>query len=215
MKGRMLCLHCKFSQNTTDMKTFRTTIMALAISTGLFVGAFGSVPYVKVTSYDAKKFFVIVKGVEAAPVQISLKDTQDFELFNETYKRGDDYLKGFDLESLPDGEYFLEIENSQNLQVFTLSIINDKLFIHHDNPVAIARPTIIQRGNKVDVAVLKTGTPLKLSILNMANDIIFQDKVTSSGNLNKRYDMSQLDPGNYTLRIDVDGRSFRQHIYIQ
>ncbi|WP_221417948.1 hypothetical protein, partial [Fulvivirga kasyanovii] len=126
------------------------------------------------------------------------------------------YLKGFDMQSLPDGEYTLEIENNQRIEMFVLSIINDKLSINRDSRLVIHKPSINQSGNKVDVALQKTHEePMKLSILDNTNDIIFEDTLADNGNLTKRYDMSRLGPGSYTMRIDIAGKYFSQSIRIQ
>ncbi|MBL6446276.1 hypothetical protein JMN32_08150 [Fulvivirga sp. 29W222] len=198
------------------MKTLKKSMVAVLFLTTLFVSAYGSTPYIKVTSYDLKKFFVIIKNTDSSKVNVVLKDGNNFSLYKETYINSDEYLKGFDLQSLPDGEYTLEIENNQRIEMFALSIINNKLSINKDSRLVIHKPSINQNGNKVDVALQKLQeAPLKLSILDNTNDIIFEDTLADNGNLTKRYDMSRLGPGSYTMRIDIAGKLFSQSIRIQ
>ena len=197
------------------MKTFKKFIIAVVISTGLFAGAYGT-PYIKVTSYDAKKFFVIVKSTDSSRVNVSLKDSYDFELYNESYRNNNSYVKGFDLEPLPDGQYFLEIESNETIEKFSLSIRNNWLSIDQESRLVVHKPRVTQKGGKVDVALLNSpDSTLKLSILDKANEVIFQEIVADNGNLSRRYDISQLDPGYYTVLIEVAGRNFRESIYIK
>ncbi|ELR70730.1 hypothetical protein C900_03503 [Fulvivirga imtechensis AK7] len=196
------------------MKTFRKFIIAVVVSTGLFTGVYGT-PYVKVTSYDAKKFFVIVKSTDASRINVSLKDSYDFELYKESYKNKNNYVKGFDLEPLPDGQYFLEIESNETIEKFSLSIRNNWLSIDQESRLVMHKPRVTQKGNNMDVALLNTDSTLKLSILDKANEVIFQEIVADNGNLSRRYDISQLDPGYYTVLIEVAGRNFRERIHIK
>ncbi|WP_343855481.1 hypothetical protein [Fulvivirga kasyanovii] len=198
------------------MKTLKTSMAAVLLLTTLFVSAYGTTPYIKVTSYDQKKFFLIIKNTDSSKVNVELKDVDNFRLYKETNIQNGEYLKGFDMQSLPDGEYTLEIENNQRIEMFALSIINGKLSINRDNRLVIHKPSINQSGNKVDIALQKTHEePLKLAILDNTNDIIFEDTLADNGNLTKRYDMSRLGPGSYTMRIGIAGKYFSRSIRIQ
>ena len=198
------------------MKTLKASMAAVLLWTTLFVSAYGTTPYIKVTSYDQKKFFLIIKNTDSSTVNVELKDVDNFRLYKETNIQNDEYLKGFDMQSLPDGEYILEIENNQQIEMFALSIINGKLSINRDSRLVIHKPSINQTGNKVDVALQKLHEePSKLAILDNTNDIIYEDTLADNGNLTKRYDMSRLGPGSYTMRIDIAGKYFSQSIRIQ
>lgn len=191
-------------------------MVAVMIFMTLFVSAYGSTtPYIKVTSYDVKKFFLIIKNTDSSQVNVVLKDINSLRLYNESYIGNDRYLKGFDMRSLPDGEYTLEIENNDRIELFSLFIVNDKLSINRDSRLVIHKPSFNQTGNTVDIALQKEHeAPLKLSILDETNDIIFEETLADNGNLTKRYDMSKLNPGSYTMRVDIAGKYFSQSVRI-
>lgn len=197
------------------MNTFKKIIATILILAGLGVSSYGSAPYIKVTTYDDKKFFVVVSVTDSSRVNVSLKDSHNFELYQESYKGNNNYIKGFDLEPLPDGEYLLEIESKQRIERFTLSIKNNWLSVNQESRLVMHKPSVTQKGTKVDVALADTHSPLKLSILDRSNEVIFQETVADNGRLTRRYDISQLDPGQYTVLVEMRGRNFRQSIYIE
>ncbi|MBL3654675.1 hypothetical protein [Fulvivirga sediminis] len=195
----------------------KNSLLVILFSTSLLSFASGASPYVKVKRFDGKKFVVIVKSANPTDLQISLRDRNDFELYAERHADvKDGYAKKFDVADLPDGSYFLEIENAQKIDVYSLEIAQGKLSIESDNRVAIFKPQVFQKGNQVDIAMLKyLNVPMKFSILNNTNDIIYEDTLADSQSVNKRYDMSKLDPGIYTLRFNLAGRLFTKSIDIQ
>ncbi|UII28122.1 hypothetical protein LVD15_06760 [Fulvivirga maritima] len=195
----------------------KNSLLVILFSTSLLSFAFGASPYVKVKRYDAKKFVVIVKSANPTDLQISLRDRNDYELYSERHADvKDGYAKKFDVADLPDGNYFLEIENAQKIDVYSLEIAQGELSIENENRVAIFKPQVFQKGNQVDIAMLKyLNVPMKFSILNNTNDIIYEDTLADSQSVNKRYDMSKLDPGIYTLKFNLAGRLFTKSIDIQ
>lgn len=192
----------------------KNSLLVIMFIMSLSTFASGASPYVKVKSYDAKKFVVIIKSANPTDLQISLKDNNNYQIYSERHANlKDGYAKKFDVADLPDGSYFLEIENEQKIDVYSIEIAEGQLNIENDSRVAIFKPQVFQKGNMVDIAMLKyLDVPMTFSIINNTNDIVYEDTLADSQSVNKRYDMSKLDPGIYTLRFNLAGRSFTKSI---
>ncbi|UII22566.1 DUF3244 domain-containing protein [Fulvivirga ligni] len=192
----------------------KNSLLVIMFIMSLSTFASGASPYVKVKSYDAKKFVVIIKSANPTDLQISLKDNNNYQIYSEKHANlTDGYAKKFDVADLPDGNYFLEIENEQKIDVYSIEIAEGQLNIENDSRVAIFKPQVFQKGNMVDIAMLKyLDVPMTFSIINNTNDIVYEDTLADSQSVNKRYDMSKLDPGIYTLRFNLAGRSFTKSI---
>ena len=198
------------------MRTLLRTIFVSMCMTMLFSGVYGTTPYIKVRSYDLKKFYVMVNNEFSMQVNVVLKDVSSNQVFSETANGKSSYLKGFDVGGLPDGQYMLEVQSAEVLENYSLRIGEGKLLIESGLRLVIQTPNITQDGNRVDVAMLKQiDTPYTISICNKRNAIIFEDTLAATGSLVKRYDMSKLDPGAYTMRIAMAGTTYSQAIKIQ
>lgn len=197
------------------MKTLLKTFVIAVVLMSSITAYSGSTPYIKLKSYDAKKFSLLVRSFTST-TKITLKDKDGYELYSEQVNVNEGYGKNFDLRSLPNGKYFLELELHEEIIVNSLVILDGELKINPENQNVITKPYIRQVGNSVDVAMLSDNAKLQLSILNTTREVIFEDTfIRSENNVGKRYNMSHLRPGNYTVLVKIDGRNYKQRISIQ
>lgn len=197
------------------MKTLLKTFVIAVVLMSSITAYSGSTPYIKLKSYDAKKFSLLVRSFTST-TKITLKDKDGYELYSEQVNVNEGYGKNFDLRSLPNGKYFLELELHEEIIVNSLLILDGELKINPENQTVITKPYIRQVGNSVDVAMLADNAKLQLSILNTTREVIYEDTfIRSENNAGKRYNMSHLRPGYYTVLVNIDGRNYKQRINIR
>ncbi len=136
------------------MKTVIKKIMVVVMVT-MTIASYASVvkPLVKVKSIGDKTFALIIHGL-SGEVQISLKDQNGFILLSENHRDLFNYAEKYNLDALPEGRYYLEVEEKVKINVFPLSITSEDMSFDKTDKVNVFKPVLFQKGTNVDIMML-------------------------------------------------------------
>ena len=93
-----------------------------------------------ITKGNDKSFAISFDYQEEIDVIITFKDAFSVTLFKEDVKGIKNLSKTFDLNNLPDGVYFLEIENEMSIFSQMIEIKNDKMNYNEAGEYSINKP---------------------------------------------------------------------------
>jgi hypothetical protein len=188
------------------------TAMMVVVST--FALANDDKPNVKVERSGAKSFAVIAYDMGETPTQIQLKSQNGTALYTAVNTNGQHFAKRLDLNTLPSGHYSLEVENKESFTSTTIVIAKDSAFVNVADQVTIIKPIICQNGEKLDVILPSEADAVALiTIYDNQNRKIASESL--SGQPLKRFDLSLLEKGAYTLRVETKGKKFMQSVSIK
>ncbi len=197
------------------MKNLNKVLLTAAmVVVSTFALANDDKPNVKVERSGAKSFAVIAYDMGETQTQIQLKSESGSTLYNAVSSNGQHFAKRLDLNTLPSGNYALEVENNGSFTSTPIVIANDSAFVNLADQVTIIKPVICQNGEKLDIILPDEAEAAALvTIYDAQNRKIATESLI--GNELKRFDLSQLEKGAYTFKVETKGKNFMQSVSVK
>lgn len=141
--------------------------------------------------------------------KVQLRDVRGKVLHSEMLLNKERVTKKFDLNALPDGKYFLEVENEAQFVTIPMEITENGTEVIRNDEVVINKPVLRQNGELIDIILPEEDTAgLKVVIFDNKSHMIYKESLEGSQTL-RRYNLSQLEKGDYLFRISQGGRKFK------
>ena len=142
------------------------------------------------------------------PAKIELLDQQGI-ILTTTKVKTLTYNSIFDLSPLSEGKYFLSILLDNKEWVQPLVIYQENLILDKKAVREYFSPVFKESGNKLDVIMLNQFlSPVEIQILNQDGQPVFNEKMGSVLKVEKRFDLSSLEAGTYTMIINANERNY-------
>ena len=149
--------------------------------------------------------------------QLYIKDVFGLVLYKESIEDTGDYVKGFDLTSLPDGEYYFELEKDLEITVIPFEVKMNTVEFNKEKETTIYKPYITNEENRVFVSKLSLDKePLAVNIYYDYNsgsyDLIHSETIENTMNVQRVYNLSKNEKGNYKLVVKTEGHTFIEYL---
>ena len=147
---------------------------------------------------------------------LSIIDRNGLILYNEAIQKSGDYSKGFDLTTLPDGEYFFELDSDLKIIVIPFNVKLKEVIFDKEAEKSIYKPVVRTKDQMVFVSKTAIDTsPLSYKIYFAENrDLVHSEKFEDSENVKKVYDFSASEKGNYLFVFESNGRTYTKVVKI-
>ena len=196
----------------------KTYLKIPVIVLGLFVSEFSfaaDLASIETQVVNSKSFKLAIKQGEKE-VKLKLLDQFGQVLYDESIQARAEYKKVFNLSTLPTGEYRLELEYPTKIQVMPITVGRGGIELHQQEAEEMFKPSFRQRDSKISINMLNTQhNPLKIRVADDEGQLIYQDVLDNDLIIGKQYDLSQLDPGDYTVKLYTESRVFSHFIMIE
>ena len=147
--------------------------------------------------------------------KLTIKDDHGLILYKEYIKESGTYVKDFDLTSLPDGDYYFEIDNPFEVKVIPFKVIATQVTFNKTSKVVIRKPQVTVNGNRVIISrVSPEQKDLRIKVYYEDYDLAYTEEVDNTENLRRVYDFSTSASGNYRIVFETQGRTFMKNIKI-
>lgn len=197
------------------MKTIRKVLLtAVMVMASTLVIANDTKPSVKVEKVGTKSVVVSTKGLGEARAHIQLKDENGSVLYSAQSVKGQNFAKRFDLAALEAGNYTIEVENEMSFTATPLSINADSAWVNGEDQVTIIKPVIRQNGEKLDI-IMPIANNDEVSVTIFDSNFKKLSTESFTGEAMKRFDLSKLEQGSYTVKMRTNGRNFVQSVSIK
>jgi hypothetical protein len=134
-------------------------------------------------------------------------------LYQEDIARAEVFQRSLNLIELPDGTYELQIEDDYKTETTSLIKINGKVTATNQMKTTSFKPQLILKDTQLNVSLLALNNEkLTVSILDEDLNIISEKNLSGSVNLGQAYDLSQLNPGHYTVQLYTNGKVYDRMI---
>ena len=145
-----------------------------------------------------------------------IKDENGLLLFKESIEQTGDYSKTFDLTTLPNGNYYFELNSEMKIDVIPFNVNSSEVVFDKELEESIIKPVVRAKENMVYVT--RTGieqTPLSYKIYYANNyDLVHSIQFDELEEVKKAYDFSGAKKGNYVIVFESNGRKFTKNIKI-
>lgn len=196
-----------------NLKIQKSVVTAVLVLLPLLSFADGF-PFVKLTSKENKMITLRVGSAESDLTNIRIKNQFGEVLYTETVENVNGILKNFDLRHLESGHYKIELENALNIEVLPISITYDSVIVSENQFSTIHKPYIkLKENGVVDFNYLNLNSN-KTSVLitNSKGNVIYKEDLGSQSGIEKRFDISSLDKGEYQIMVHSGDRNFKHSI---
>lgn len=173
-------------------------------------------PGFTIKSTGIKSFYFDMKDLKSKSVEIRLQDVNDIVFFREIVKNPTRVARKFNLVNLPEGAYFLILEDEIKIWIQKLTIGKNGLIIDFESKKEIFKPVIRLKNEHLDVTMLWLEHAVaKIKIADEVGHALYVESINPSGSLQKRFDVSNLEPGKYTFSVRGKGRTFTKDFVIE
>ncbi|MEN3323900.1 hypothetical protein VP395_09185 [Mariniflexile soesokkakense] len=161
---------------------------------------------------DAKRTALTLTDVKVGN-QLSIKDVNGFVLYTERIQKSGIYTKGFDLTSLPNGNYVLELEKDVEIKTIPFTISFKNIVVDKNNETTSFKPHMRQKDNLLFITKLSPNLEaIKISVYtdnNSEYELLHSEKIAGVLAIERVY---KLEKGNYKVVISSDNKEFTKFI---
>ena len=137
-------------------------------------------------------------------------------LYKENIESTDAFQRSLNLTELPDDTYEVRIEDEYKTVTTFLTKSNGRVIQSNENKNIAFKPQIILRDTQLNVSLLALNDEkLAISIIDEEQNIISEKKLSGSINLGQSFDLSQLNPGYYTVQLSTNGKIYNKPISLK
>lgn len=195
----------------TRITNFAVVLMLSILPLMSFANGF---PFVKLTNNNDKTITLRLGAIQDETIRITLKDNYGQMLYSEQVSDKNEFMKRFDLHNLVSGYYKFEIENSMNVKVMPIKVNRNDLIIVEEEVSVLHKPYIKMNENGVfDFNLLNLDVEkTTVLITDDKGNVVYKEYLGSKSEYKKRYDISQLNKGNYNVIVNKGNRSYEKSI---
>ncbi len=145
-----------------------------------------------------------------------IKDLNGIVLYKEAIQKTGEYSKGFDLTSLPNGEYFFELDTELEIVVIPFDVKSSEVNFRKEDKTTIFKPMVRVKEDKVFVSRTSfEGAPMEFKILYALNsDVVLSEKFEDEPFVERVYDFSGSKKGEYLFVFRSNGRKYVKSVKI-
>ncbi len=194
-------------------KLTKKSVLVLGLFASMFTFAHGEVNPIK--EKEPKVTSMSFKKVEQGS-KLSIKDGDGIVLYKESIVKTGDYSKGFDLTTLPNGDYYFELDSELKIVIIPFNVVSNQAVFKKEEKSTIFKPYIRVKDDMVFVSrVSYEESPMEFNIYYAENyDFVLSEKIENQAHLRKIYDFSEAKKGSYLFVFKSNGRKFTKTIKI-
>ena len=156
----------------------------------------------------AKSLTIETHTWKASSIVVKIRQADGTVILEETVKTGN--LRKYNLKNLPAGDYVLEMSDKFRITEQSFSIKQEAVQLATDVATTF-KPVIANKNNSVDVNLMTQGKEAFVSIFDTKGETLFEEKCERTS-VHRRYDISRLPAGEYTVFVQLGGRSFTEKV---
>ncbi|SNR67199.1 hypothetical protein SAMN06265371_108116 [Lutibacter agarilyticus] len=190
----------------------KKSLLVVAVLTTIVMSGANINNNVKVNVIDSKVIDLKLKNSDG-DLTISVRDAKGETLYTEKFE-GNYFSKKYDLNTLPTGDYYFEIEGRTKINLMPFKVTSEG--IEFDNKVESIyyKPNVRQDGDLVFISkVALNNENFTISLYDDHLNMLYKEELSGQVNLGKTLNLMKLEKGSYSVVMKSGGKSFEQKIY--
>lgn len=194
------------------MKTILKFTVAMAFMFTTIVGMANEPKLYLVADKDAKSL-VFQLDTQSQKTSIKFVDTDDHLIYSENILDESNYTKKFDLSKLKDGRYFLEMENSQRVITYTISI--DKTNMEITGKKENTKPIFRRKGDMVYLNLLNLDQKgVEVKVYDSNSRVLFKEVFEGELLVEKAFNFEKAFEDEYTVVVKDSATTYYERVSI-
>jgi hypothetical protein len=188
--------------------TARLVLLSVLFVLPLAMQAKDDNPFISINTIGSEKKVSLVLKNLRTPTTIRLESALEGVLLEEEITNTE-YARVLNLNELSTGDYKLVVNTGVRETEQPLSITRTGLSLNINDRKLFFAPVVRSTGQLLDVSLLNNQlTTLKLKIEDAEGLLVFEDEVRNVVKVEKRYNLSKLPVGEYTVVLNVGDKSY-------
>ena len=144
-----------------------------------------------------------------------IKDSYGVILYKEQIDETGTYSKKFDLTSLPDADYYFELDKQDEIKIIPFVVKKNVAEFVKNAEYNIVKPKVFTISDRVYISQISMNKQTwEIDVYYEGSDLAHSEKLKSIQDLNRIYDFSTSQKGNYTIVLSSEGRTFKNNVKI-
>jgi len=188
----------------TGIKSFFTLLICMIA--GLAIA--GS-PDITISNAGQKSFTVNMETVHSQVIYVKITDDNGVTLLNDRVKNQESFARKYNLVNLPAGEYTLSVETGAKTYLQPIVVGDKDLTIPKEDMMSVFSPAVRLNQDKLDFTLLCLhDAAVTIEIYDADGNVDYSGTTQERGSVQKRFDISNLTAGKYTVMTTVQGPTF-------
>lgn len=181
----------------------------------LFTTLLGNANEISIRNLNDSKTTLLTLANVKQGNQLLIKDSFGIVLYKESIEKSGEYNKGFDLTSLPEGDYFFELNKGFEIKVIPFNLSYNAIEFNKDNEVTIFKPHVKIKENFVYVTQLSANKkPVAIDLYYFVDgyyQLIHSEVVENKQRIEKVYSLDKNLLGKYKIEFKTEGKTFVEY----
>jgi len=152
--------------------------------------------------------------------ELFIKDINGSVIYEESIEVAGSFKKEFDLATLPDGLYFIELNKDVEINVIPFTVNSYSAELHMEKQTTIFKPVIRLKDNFVFIAKISLSQePMEIELYYDANEshsemyeLLHTEKIENTTTVHRVYKLDKYENGNYKVIFKSEGRTFTEQV---
>jgi len=179
----------------------------------MFASAAGMANEPKLRKESDSKNLVLEMDAQNNQTSVKFIDAEGNVIFTDTNSFSESYIKKFNLATLPEGTYYLEIENETKELVYTINIDSETVGIGEKKESL--KPVFRRNNKKVRFNLLNLDRgAVEIKVLDSDNRIVFEE-VSEEMAVQKVFDFATAPKDAYTIVINEGNDTYYENVVVK
>ncbi|MEL0455185.1 hypothetical protein WJN01_03010 [Flavobacteriaceae bacterium SZ-1-7] len=196
------------------IKTSKKGILMVTMLAASLSFATEKAPFLNIKD-DARKIAVTFADVKEGNL-LSIKDENGIILYKESIQKTGVYTKGFDLTSLPDGDYIFELNKDVEITSIPFTVKASEVLFKKEMETTFFKPVTRVKGDLVFITRLSLEkAPMEIEVYSGVTgtyELMHSETVTNTERVERLYRLTGLNKGDYKIVYKTEGRVFTEII---
>jgi len=144
---------------------------------------------------------------------IRIKDTYGEVLYAEKFE-GNYFSKKYDLNTLPIGNYYFEIEGRTRINLMPFKLTSSGFELRNQMKSTFYKPIVRQEEDLVFISKIAFNTEdFEVYLYDEQLNLLYKENLKGDINLGKTLNLKNLKSGNYRIVMKSEGKVFEQKVY--
>jgi hypothetical protein len=152
--------------------------------------------------------------------ELIIKNSNGSIIYEESIAVSGSFKKEFDMATLPDGLYFIELNKDVEINVIPFTVKSYRAELHKEKETTIFKPVVRLKDNFVFIAKLSLSQePMEIELYYDASnrhsglyELLHTEKIENTTSIHRVYKLDKYEKGNYKVIFKSEGRTFTEKV---
>jgi hypothetical protein len=199
----------------TLLNNLAIAVLLLSPVTGVLASDALPVFSVRTTADDA--FVLVLSEQVKEKTRIRLVDAQGIQLYSDVYRQNDAKSRQFNLRELPQGIYFLEIEDETFIYRQPVTLTTAGVIANPQERIELAKPFVgTTPEGKLNVSYLHLdNAPVEVEFIDAEGHLVYREAINQEGPVMRSYNLSELPRGNYQAIVRTQNATVQRSVNLR